>query len=227
MSTSAVRSIRSPVRGSGQPTNPFSACFAQPGSLDWIDDGTGSIADHWQRFLALGGRAAIIGPHGSGKTTLLTHLSNHARSLGYHSRLVRGATSEMFSFLADHEAAESPHPALLAIDSAEQLSRFAFYRIKRRVRHLGIHLVVTAHAPLGLPVLHRRQPTEITTRAVLSHLLGAVELSGEDLSSLPIRDWLQQPETMRDVIRIMYDRWEEQVGERSPADRRQQQETSQ
>lgn len=100
----------------------------------------------------------IIGPEGTGKTTLLRALLAEATARRIPAALIRvpnrqrWPTSSVWKFCRSHARLPAPG-ALLLLDSAEQLVAPARWLLRAACRAHGVALVVTGHAPLGLPSL--------------------------------------------------------------------------
>ncbi len=106
------------------------------------------------RLEALGGRAAVVGPHGSGKSTLLAELGRALAGRGWRVTLLRLEGAGAARPLALGRAATcGPHDALL-LDGAGALGALAWRRIRRAASRAGV-LVITAHRPGRLPTLLR------------------------------------------------------------------------
>jgi hypothetical protein len=95
----------------------------------------------------------ITGPHGSGKSTLLAALipgieraGRRVVSIELHDGQ-RRMPSEAWNSIASEPA------AIVIVDGYEQLSRFSRWRLKRCCRGRKLGLLVTSHAPVGLPDL--------------------------------------------------------------------------
>jgi hypothetical protein len=188
--------------------NPFATRFVRPGSLPYfLGDDSDTIEALLARLSAHGWWGEILGPHGSGKTTLLVQLLQAARDAGQgitlfslhdgQRRLPRDWQSQIGS------------ASCVAIDGYEQLGFWARWRLKRFCRGQGIGLVVTAHAPTGLPTLYRTSPSLATARKVVERLLpgGAEPPSDDELSHL--LDVFHG--NLREVLFALYDRYEPRI----------------
>jgi hypothetical protein len=112
----------------------------------------------WQALLTrlecLEWRAAIVGPEGSGKTTLLEDLAQRLVARHWRIRLVTLRRDQRR--LDPTQAASlctrlSPLDVVM-VDGAQELSRLAWRRLRRRTRAAG-GLLVTSHRPDLLPTL--------------------------------------------------------------------------
>jgi len=156
-------------------TNPFSTRFTRPGRIAPLDGGGEEVdaAALLVRLAAVGGAAAIIGPHGSGKTTLLGHLADAIEATGVTVMRVRsrgrwGATNVLFALVRAGRA------ATVCVDSWECLGPVARNTLPIVARMLGCGLLVTMHLQSRLPVLARCR----TTAALLERI--CMTLPGHD-----------------------------------------------
>jgi len=139
--------------------NPFATCWTRPGAIAFqFSDGecaeqlvAGLAAANW--------RGAIVGPHGSGKSTLVKtlqpHLADSGRSISTIT-LRDGQRRLPADFV--HKSLALARP-LIIIDGYEQLSWPSRLLIRSRCRRVSAGLVVTSHAPTGLPLLYDTQPS--------------------------------------------------------------------
>lgn len=176
--------------------NPFSAQRIRPGVLPyWFADPT-RLDQLIEQILAQPA-SAIIGPHGTGKSTLLktllpelerrcaevAHISLHdlgQRVAGTLLHPALGFPSVMTHPPPDvatsrHATDSPPRPALLIVDSFEQLGLWRRWQVIRASRRSGIRLLVTAHREIGLPAVHRSDVTRATTEEVWRQLTQDVE----------------------------------------------------
>jgi hypothetical protein len=160
------------------------------------------------RLAALGGRAALVGPHGHGKTTLLEDLGSRLEARGFRLRLVtlhegdrRLAPHQERLFFTGLTAADC-----LLLDGAEQLGRLAWRSVERRSRAAG-GLVVTSHRAGLLPtLLECRTTPELLADLVLQLLGPAAGESGESGPS-PEELYARHRGNLRDALRELYDVW--------------------
>lgn len=150
-------------------TNPFATRFTRPGAIAYrFADGATAEA-LVDRLREHQWRGQIVGPHGSGKSTLLQSLLPAIERAGKSPRLIALHAGQ-------HRLPHSPgdlldDPAsLLIVDGYEQLSRFAKWRLLRACRRRGAGLLVTSHAPVGLPTLYAVEPSLATTQAIVRDL---------------------------------------------------------
>lgn len=137
--------------------NPFAARFVRPGAVCYLPSAGDDPAMLAARLQRQGWVGEIVGPHGAGKSALLIALIAELRGSGHDvlhvelhegdRRLPRGAMAEPL-----------PPWRLIAVDGAEQLGWWAWFRLRRFVRRRSWGLVVTSHRPLGLPPLASLKP---------------------------------------------------------------------
>jgi len=153
-------------------TNPFSTRCTRPGRIAPRDD-AGHLVDvgaMLDRLEELGGSAAIVGPHGSGKSTLLLHLAAAIERRGGRTTWIRVRSGTDVRPLWRAIRRAVPRETL-CIDSWECLPRpcRGILRLAAGVR--GCRLLVTAHHPIGLPVLTARNPSRRLLRSIVDSLL--------------------------------------------------------
>ncbi len=151
--------------------NPFSARRLRPGATPFLFPAGQDVATLLERLRENGWWGQIIGDHGSGKSSLLAALIPAIGLAGRQVRLVelhdgqRKLPPEIY-----HSGAILPQ-SVLVVDGYEQLSRWSRLRTRQYCRRLGCGLIVTAHAPVGLPDLFRTSPTLEVVQEVVGRLL--------------------------------------------------------
>ena len=147
-----------------------------------------------------GGRGAVIGPHGSGKTTLLEALAD--RLDGCPVRLGLNAETSRplgFAIAALPESVGPEHTVL--IDGAEQLGRWAWWRLARRVKNAGI-VVIASHAPGRFSTIHEC----LTSPQLLAELVN--ELAPEMVEETDLDGLFRRHHgNIRLCFRELYDLW--------------------
>jgi hypothetical protein len=153
------------------PENPFSTRKTRPGTIPFIflpgDDAESLVA----RLEQSGWLGEIVGPHGSGKSTLLASLLPAIDQMGLRPVLVELHDGQRRLPLDPRRDECLCPPAVLLIDGYEQLGRLRRFAIRRACRYRGIGLLVTAHAPMGLPSLCRTVVTPELAGQVIGRLL--------------------------------------------------------
>ncbi len=97
-------------------------------------------------------RGAIVGAHGTGKTTLLRELQDHLRGKHFETELISLHDWCRTPQWRNLEAA-ARRKAIIFLDGAELLSRFAWFRLRCITRHAA-GLILTSHTPGLLPTLY-------------------------------------------------------------------------
>jgi hypothetical protein len=188
------------------PLNPFATRYFRPGSLPFFfpDEERESVVRILARLRANGWSGEIVGPHGSGKTTLLVQALQAARHAGQH--VVLFSLHDRQRRLPRDWQAMTGRASCAAIDGYEQLGPWARWRLKRFCGRRGIGLLVTAHAPTGLPTLYRTRPSPATARKVVEQLLPAGTEPPSDDELLHLFDVFHG--NMREILFALYDRYE-------------------
>jgi hypothetical protein len=134
------------------PTNPFCTRHVRPGAIPYIFPAGESAQQLVERLRENAWRGEIIGPHGSGKSTLVESLVPELRRAGVRPVVI--AIHDWSRRLpADWSQTLVRARSVLVIDGFEQLPWFARAWVKLRCRLLRCGLIVTAHQPMGLPLL--------------------------------------------------------------------------
>jgi energy-coupling factor transporter ATP-binding protein EcfA2 len=118
-----------------------------------------------------GGRGALVGAKGSGKTTLQNALAERLQEQGtpaYRIRLTEEQRCIDWTALRQAVRGSSPPPVLL--DGAEQVRRFAWWKFRWIVRHVGV-LIVTTHQAGRLRTLHRHDTSPALLEELVRELL--------------------------------------------------------
>lgn len=198
--------------------NPFATRHTRPGRIESLD-GDGhprDVAALLDRLAALGGRAAIRGPHGSGKTTLLEHLAH-----GLHDR---GATVERVRLRAWRDGAAAAvadvaraFRAILrcaaggtvCIDGWEQMSPAAAVA-GALARLRGCGLVVTTHRGTRLPLLVTCETSPALLAGIVRRLPGHASWGGSLIQDADLEtSFLHHGGDIRESLYELYDRFEE------------------
>lgn len=152
--------------------NPFSTRCVQPGALTYLfppGEDAGVLVDRLRRS---GWWGQVTGPHGVGKTTLLHTLRGLLQQAG---RDVEWVTLRRGQGRMPHQLRDQWHGwdsrILVIVDGYEQLARWARWQLKWRCRRSGAGLLVTSHKNVGLPRIHRIQPSLPVFRKLVAQLL--------------------------------------------------------
>lgn len=133
--------------------NPFSASRVRPGAIPFrfaADQNAERLVDRLRRNAWWG---QIIGPHGSGKSALLATLGQALQLAGQGTFIIELHDGQRRLPLDWKHPPQWNASAVLIVDGYEQLNRWNRFRLKRFCRRNELGLLVTAHAPVGLPDL--------------------------------------------------------------------------
>ncbi len=164
------RSSRLPV----VPLNPFCTQCVRPGAIPFRFPGVLSADGLVDRLRDTKWRGAIIGPHGSGKSTLLIELLHALERCGRRPTLLTlhdGDCREVAHFRARRVTPGS----VIAVDGYEQLNVIRRSWLRWQCWRRGLGLVVTAHEPVGLPVLFHTEVTLALAQDIASQLQDGCE----------------------------------------------------
>ncbi len=183
--------------------NPFR--ISEVGAIEFLTP----VGDSWPEILArldrFGLRAEIAGPHGSGKSTLLRRITGELERRGFATHAMRLCADEPRPGVRECRAwlRSAPRDAVIVVDGADLLSRFAWQTISRRSR-ANSGLVITTHRRGLLPTLIEPETSVELLEALVARLLG-----GSD--SLPRRElvalYRAHGGDLRECLFALYDRW--------------------
>lgn len=147
-----------PISPPSRLSNPFATCWTKPGALTFRFPAGAGAEQLVNRLAAQGWRGEIFGPHGSGKSTLLETLRPILAAAGCQGTtiMLRDGQRWLPRGLL-RRALALPRP-LVIVDGYEQLNWFARTWLRCRCRFSKAGLLVTSHAPTGLPPLIRLAP---------------------------------------------------------------------
>jgi hypothetical protein len=166
MSGTATRPV---FASDGRTLNPFATRYTRPGAVPPLDVcGRPLDLESLAGGLLAAGAAVLQGAHGHGKTTLLVALADTLAAAGWRVRLlrIRGAREAWVAVVA--LAAEPPRTALF-IDGWERLGVVGRVLAAVARRRRGV-MLVTAHRPVGLPVLRHCTTSVAMLRAIVDRL---------------------------------------------------------
>jgi energy-coupling factor transporter ATP-binding protein EcfA2 len=221
-------------------SNPFSTRFTRPGALEPLDaDGEPVRIDDVLHRLRARGRAAIVGPHGSGKSTLLARLADAIDSAGgtvvrlrLPDRRDRGHVLATlltdrgksppnvfprlktcgFSRLLIDSLLAARSGDIVAIDGWETAGPLIGLIVRAVVRLRGCGLVVTAHGPVGLPVLVRCRPSVAILAAIVARLPGHEDWYGRLIHPTDVAEaFVAHRGDLRESLFALYDRYEHRL----------------
>lgn len=186
--------------------NPFATRFTRPGGVEYLFP-AGVAAESVVATLRTNQwQGEIIGPHGTGKSTLLALLVPELQRAG--RTVVSGALRQgerSLPFSRRDEAAWSSNTQVV-IDGYEQLSWWSKQRLKRVVQRQEAGLLITAHAPMGLPSLWTTQPSLQLAQAIVERLVSPEDqtISAADVAAA----FEQHPTNLREMIFALFDVWQ-------------------
>jgi energy-coupling factor transporter ATP-binding protein EcfA2 len=198
--------------------NPFATRHTRPGRIEPLD-GHGhprDVAALLDRLGALGGRAAIRGPHGSGKTTLLEHVSHALEARGTVVERVRlrawrdgAAAAAGDLFVAFRAILSCSAGKTVCIDGWEQLGPAAMAAsVLARLRGCG--LVVTTHRATRLPLLVACDTSPALLAGIVRRLPGHASWGGVVIRDADLEAAFRSNRgDIRESLYELYDRFEE------------------
>ena len=165
-----------------------------------------------QKFTAYGKRGALVGSTGHGKTTLLTELAEVLQRQGEQLLLLRLREGERNLSRDDWTCiagftklpADSAGRTLL-LDGAEQLSRWNWWRLRRRLPR-SVGLLITSHRARMLPTLCDCQTSVLLLLNLVEQLQGPV--TAEQARELTVLFEIERGD-VRLCLRTLYDRFAE------------------
>ncbi len=165
----------------------------------------GEVAHMVAVFEHHGLRGSLVGPKGSGKSTLLAELAARYERHGWAVRRIGLRCGTGAAPLRHAEALSgAAGGALVTVDGYEQadwLSRRAFERRLPR----GCGLLVAAHHPVGLPVLHRHTTSVTLLESLVDELAGESEVYR--LNGMLREVFSRHDGNIRECFFELYDRW--------------------
>lgn len=191
-------------------SNPFSTRFTQPGRIVPLDDAGRRIdADRLlERLHALGGTAAIVGPHGSGKSTLLVHLADAIKRRGGQATRIR-LHSRQDAWAAWRAIRGAATGGTVCIDSWERLGLAARGLLRLVARLSGCGLLVTSHHGAGMPELTRCGTNAIVLHAIVGRLPDHARWHGILIREADIEAaFANHGGNLRESLYELYDRFE-------------------
>ena len=183
-------------------SNPFATRFVRPGAIRYLFPEGQTEEGLVEKLRTNGWWGEIVGPHGTGKSTLLASLIPALELAGRNIVRFMLSEGERKLPLANAESTDWNGSTQLVIDGYEQLSWWSRSRIKSLCRKRGAGLLVTAHQPMGLPLLATTEPSvELARRVVAQLLAGDKTLSDEDVA----KAFAQQQGNVRETLFALYD----------------------
>jgi hypothetical protein len=134
-------------------SNPFATRFTRPGAIEFLFPADESADILIARLREHAWQGEIVGPHGAGKSTLVATLIVPLAAAGrnvVHATLHQGETTLPKSL--DNWRTWNAATQVI-VDGYEQLTWWPRSKLAWRVRDRGAGLLVTSHAPAGLPTI--------------------------------------------------------------------------
>ncbi|MGA2060795.1 MAG: ABC transporter ATP-binding protein [Thermoguttaceae bacterium] len=191
--------------------NPFCTRRIRPGAVPFCFPSGVDVENLLDRLRRNQWRGEIVGPHGSGKSTLLASLLNAVEQAGRQSvcfELHDGQRSLPRDWRRKTMTAALSQPAIVVVDGYEQLSLWSRFSLKSycRRRHLG--LLVTSHAPTGLPEIFRTSASLERTLQIVQQLMQKEHIT---IPASVIADSLtRHGANIRELLFDLYDFYEQQ-----------------
>lgn len=178
--------------------NPFSTCFTRPGRIRFVFPEGHDVDSLLTSLAEPRSQGAIVGPHGSGKSTLLEMLSAEWPKHGLTEQRVQLTASRRREAIAWRLLDDR---SVLVIDGFEQLSLWRRWWIRVRCRQRKVRLLVTCHAPCGVPIILRTKPEwPLAFELVQSLLPCDASAYQADLKVI----WDDSPGNIRDYLFRLY-----------------------
>lgn len=187
-------------------SNPFSTRFTQPGAIPFLFPASVDAAQLTERLAKNGWWGEITGPHGSGKSTLLASLVPQLILAGRQPLRITLHNGERS--LAQHRDAleRANELSIVIVDGYEQLWPWNRLGLRWFCRRRQAGLIVTSHAPAGLPPLYACVVDRQTAAEILQRLLPAGSPVGQaDLDHALAANG----QNLRDALFELYDLYEQ------------------
>lgn len=189
------------------PSNPFSTKFVRPGAIPFVLPSEQSLDAIIDRLAARTWHGAILGPHGSGKSTLLAALAERMTARGRKVLLITLTAGESTLPVTEEEAAKWSSDTQVIVDGYEQLSWWSSSWLQRTCSQQGAGLLVTAHADIGMSVVHSTQvDAELACRIAAQLQANGVALVTDDDVR---REFAECEGNLRELLFSLYDIYEE------------------
>jgi energy-coupling factor transporter ATP-binding protein EcfA2 len=195
-------------------SNPFATCWTRPGAIPYCFPPGQSAACLVKRLSEHNWWGEIVGPHGSGKSTLLATLLPLLRAAGrdVHSIALHDGQRSLprgwISRALMEGGSEAAH-RVLVVDGYEQLAPWWRWWLRLICRRAGAGLLVTSHAPAGLPPLVCTSPDWRLVERLVDMLLQRVPspITGRDI----VASHACHGSNVRETLFDLYDRHEQRM----------------
>jgi len=134
--------------------NPFCTRRIRPGAVAYCFPAGVTAEDLIDRLRRNQWQGGIVGPHGSGKSALLARILTALEQAGQRAVLFElhdGERRLPRDWRRIIVSPASPAPTIVVVDGYEQLSAWSRFYLKRYCRRRQLGLLITSHAPMGLP----------------------------------------------------------------------------
>jgi energy-coupling factor transporter ATP-binding protein EcfA2 len=191
--------------------NPFCTRRIRPGALSYCFPQGLTVEDLVDRLSRNRWMGEIVGPHGSGKSTLLACIITAIERTGRHPvsfELHDGQRSLPRGWSGKIKLAALTAPAIVAVDGYEQLSAWSRFWLKRYCRRRDLGLLVTSHAPTGLPEIFRTSASLEMARQIVEQLMQneQITIPADVVADL----FAQHGANIRELLFDLYDLFEQQ-----------------
>lgn len=188
--------------------NPFSTSRVRPGAIPYVFPSGEGVEGLLERLRGNDWWGEIVGKHGSGKSALLATLISAAERAGKRSLLIELHDGARRLPLDLPRMRGLGQGLLVIVDGYEQLSHWSRWRLKRFCRQRRLGLVVSSHAPVGLPHLFSTSTSAELAQTIVDQLLGT------ERSRLPAdeveRRFAAHQGDLRELLFDLYDQYEKQ-----------------
>jgi hypothetical protein len=155
----------------GESSNPFATRFTRPGAIQFLFAAGESAQAVVDRLREHAWQGEIVGPHGAGKSTLLATLSEPLSAAGRTIVLatLHQGESSLPAVLEDWRCWSASTQVI--VDGYEQLSWWSRRRLAQRIRDRQAGVLVTSHAPTGLPTVMTVAPRIEAVQQIVRQLV--------------------------------------------------------
>ena len=190
--------------------NPFCSRRVRPGGIPYLFAPGESAAELVDRLRDSGWWGQIVGPHGSGKSALLAALMPAIEAAGRRTVLIELHDGQRQMPPDFRRRLDAGCPTVLIVDGYEQLSLWQRLRLRRFCRRGGMGLLLTAHAPVGLPDLCHTSVTPELAQQIVERLQRGhpPRIAAADVAER----FACQSGDLRETLFDLYDLYEERRG---------------